>query len=93
MQGEAVRVMCYFFLLSLPLLWTHAETTEAGKEKVRYKYKAEEAFDFEALSVKGELISPGDLASKVGRKKRFDPSRYQRKNFDQFIKDDLFEVY
>lgn len=61
--------------------------------KVKYEYKKEDYFDFDSLSVKGELLSPGDLSSKTNRRVRFEAKKYIRKDFDQYIIDDLLEVY
>lgn len=62
-------------------------------EKVIYEYKKEDYFDFEALSVKGDLLTPGDLSSKAVKRVKFNSKEYIRKNFDDFIEDDLMEIY
>ncbi|MDH4467174.1 MAG: hypothetical protein QE271_03880 [Bacteriovoracaceae bacterium] len=69
-----------------------SQNFDDGK-KVIYEYKKDEYFDFEALSVKGELLSPGDLSTKTNRRVKFQLKKYIRKNFDDFIADDLLEVY
>lgn len=62
-------------------------------EKIIYEYKKEDYFDFEALSVKGDLLTPGDLSSKAVKRVKFNSKEYIRKNFDDFIEDDLMEIY
>ena len=66
---------------------------QASAPKINYEYKKDEYFDFEALSVKGELLSPGDLSTKSNRRVKFQLKKYIRKNFDDYITDDLLEVY
>ena len=61
--------------------------------KIIYEYKKEDYFNFEALNVKGELLSPGDLSSKATKRAKYSPSKYIRKNFDDYIVNDLLEIY
>lgn len=65
----------------------------SSQEKVIYEYKKEDYFDFEALSVKGDLLTPGDLSGKTVKRVKFNSKEYIRKNFDDFIEDDLMEIY
>lgn len=64
-----------------------------SQEKVIYEYKKEDYFDFEALSVKGELLTPGDLSGKAVKRVKFNSKDYIRKNYDDYIEDDLMEIY
>jgi hypothetical protein len=64
-----------------------------SQEKIIYEYKKEDYFDFEALSVKGELLTPGDLSGKAVKRVKFNSKEYIRKDFDDFIEDDLMEIY
>lgn len=70
-----------------------APVTSSTQEKVIYEYKKEDYFDFEALSVKGELLTPGDLSSKAVKRVKFNSKEYIRKDFDDYIEDDLMEIY
>jgi hypothetical protein len=65
----------------------------SSTEKIIYEYKKEDYFDFEALSVKGDLLTPGDLSGKAVKRVKFNSKEYIRKNFDDFIEDDLMEIY
>ena len=49
------------FLLFI-LVPTHATEVRGGEQKIIYKYKQYEKFDFEDLVVEGETGSPGDLS-------------------------------
>ena len=69
------------------------DPTVLGEEKVIYEYKKEDYFDFDALSVKGELLTPGDLTTKATKRVKFNPKKYVRKDFDEYIEDDLMEIY
>lgn len=87
-------------IFSCELLYAQKNTSSGvssgvttGKERVIYQYKKDEYFDFDALSVKGELLSPGDLSTKTNRRVKFQLKKYIRKDFDDFIADDLLEVY
>jgi hypothetical protein len=72
-----------------------ANVKEKSKEnqKINYQYKKEEYFDFEALSVKGDLLNPMDLSNKANKRMRFNRGDYIRKNFDDFTYRELLEVY
>lgn len=72
---------------------TPPSVTPDSQEKIIYEYKKEDYFDFEALSVKGELLTPGDLSGKAVKRVKFNSKEYIRKNFDDFIEDDLMEIY
>jgi hypothetical protein len=54
--------------------------------KVTYKYKQYEKFDFEALSVGGELGSPGDLTIAPRYQRKFENPLPYRYNFNNEIK-------
>ena len=70
-----------------------ASVAPTSQEKVIYEYKKEDYFDFEALSVKGDLLTPGDLSGKAVKRVKFSSKEYIRKDFDDFIEDDLMEIY
>ena len=106
---KQLRVSRFFLVLFFIFSITHAvaneseqntanaasstATTATGQEKVIYEYKKEDYFDFEALSVKGELLTPGDLSGKAVKRVKFNSKEYIRKDFDDFIEDDLMEIY
>lgn len=63
--------------------------TYAQKRKIIYKYKKKESLDLGELSIKGNIISPGDLTSRVrdSRKLRFKIP--ERMDFDDYAIEDL----
>ncbi len=90
--------MLFFSTISLAqqeLLPANTTTSVAPstQDKIIYEYKKEDYFDFEALSVKGDLLTPGDLSSKAVKRVKFNSKEYIRKDFDDFIEDDLMEIY
>jgi hypothetical protein len=87
-----MKTIFYIYCSFLLLINSQAQDNQAGP-KINYEYKKDEYFDFEALSVKGELLSPGDLSTKSNRRVKFQLKKYIRKNFDDYITDDLLEVY
>ncbi|MCB9090985.1 MAG: hypothetical protein H6621_11925 [Halobacteriovoraceae bacterium] len=66
---------------------------DINSKEVIYKYKSEEYFDFDALQVKGELLTPTDLSSKSNKRVRFNVKDHIRKDFDQFIGEDLIDIH
>ncbi len=63
------------------------------KEKIEYKYKKEDYFDFDALEVQGQLMTPGDITSNLDKQKRFDTKSHIRKKFDDYIREDLIDIH
>lgn len=60
-----------------------------SEEKVIYEYKKYEKFDLGNLEVKGELIAPGDISVRERERRRFELDLHTRRNFDDFIKNDI----
>lgn len=61
----------------------------AQKERVIYKYKKYEKFDFSAIGVEGNTGNPGDLSviPQIGRKRK---SRLpERKNFKDKMRENI----
>ena len=51
------------------------------KDKIIYKYKKYQKFDFDSFSIKGEEGSPGDLSAHLRKITRFKNILPYRKNF------------
>lgn len=62
-------------------------------KNVIIKYKSEEYFDFDALQVQGEIITPADLSTRSNKRVRFNIKDHIRKNFDDFIREDLIDIH
>lgn len=61
-------------------------------EKVTYKYKKFEKFDFEAMDIGGELGAPGDLSIAPRYQKKFENPLPYRKNFNDQIKNSIDRI-
>ncbi len=74
-KGEQMSkaVIC-FFLISCTF----------AQNKVIYKYKKRESFDLGELSIKGNVVSPGDLSTKNRDTRKIKFNIPVRKNFDDF---------
>lgn len=57
------------------------------------KYKSEEYFDFDALRVEGDIITPADLTTRSNKRVRFNVKDHVRKDFDDFIREDLIDIH
>lgn len=75
-----------YVILAIILLVSFKSRAE---EKIIYEYKKYEKFDLGNLEVKGELIAPGDISVRERERKRFELDLYGRKDFDDFIKNDI----
>ncbi len=63
-----------------------------SQEKVTYKYKKFEKFDFEAMDIGGELGAPGDLSISPRYQKKFTNELPYRKNFNDMIRNSIERV-
>lgn len=72
--------------LILLLSWSLVLATEVAQEKVIYKYKQYEKFDFEDLVIEGETGSPGDLSILSRHQRKFKNRLPYRKNFNAEIR-------
>jgi hypothetical protein len=59
--------------------------------EIDYTYKKREVFDFGELSIKGSVITPGDLSIKGQKRKQFRTEFHIRDNFDLEIEQDLLQ--
>ncbi len=82
--------MKYFIIL---FLFSSLTYSQEGGDKVEYKYKKEEYFDFDALEVQGQLLSPGDLTSNADKRVKFQIKNFIRKDFDDYIREDLIDIH
>ncbi len=80
-------------LLFLIFLANFLSFSQEKEEKVEYKYKQEDYFDFDALEVQGQLLTPGDITSNADRRVRFDINSHIRKKFDDYIREDLIDIH
>ncbi len=98
------QLVFFFLIFTLNVLSQTAESeagagtgTGAGTDnpnvKKIIKYKAYETYDFESMVLKGSLVSPGDISSKIGNLREFDFQEKVRKNFDKKMVEETFEVY
>ena len=55
-------------------------------EKIVYKYKKYQKFDFEAFSIGGDSSSPGDLSIRMRKQKGFHNMLPFRRNFNGHIR-------
>lgn len=80
-------------ILSLLFLTLCTIKTQANEENVIYEYKQYEKFDLGNLEIEGKIISPGDLS--IQRRSRNDFSRnlFNRKNFNDFINNEIKKSY
>ncbi len=62
-------------------------------KNVIIKYKSEEYFDFDALRVEGEIITPADLSTRSNKRVRFNLKEHIRKDFDDYIREDLIDIH
>ena len=61
-------------------------------EKVTYKYKKYEKFDFEAMDIGGELGAPGDLSIAPRYQKKFENPLPYRYNFHEQIRNSIERI-
>lgn len=64
----------------------HAQSSEDSNERVRYRYKEYEKFDFEDLVIEGETGNPGDLSIAPRYQRKFENKLPYRKNFNAEIR-------
>lgn len=56
-------------------------------------YKKEDYFDFGALEVKGEILSPSELGMQSNRRVKFQIKKHIRRDFDDYIREDLIDIH
>lgn len=57
--------------------------------KIIYKYKKYQKIDLGNLSVKGKILTPGDISVKKERRKKFHMGLYFKKDFDREMAEDM----
>lgn len=91
-----IRVLFIFIpLISFGCNYSWAQGKEpnrSGKSNVQYEYKKFERIDFEALSIQGNVITPGDLSVKYKQRRKFKTRFPVREDFDEEIKNALNEI-
>lgn len=78
--------MKIFFLVFIFSLNVSAQTRVDKKNRIIYKYKKYEKFDFEDLVIEGETGSPGDISSEIRTNIKFRNRLPYRKNFNPEIR-------
>jgi len=79
------------FLLILIILSSFAYSQQ--NEKVIVKYKKYQKFDLGDLSVKGNILTPGDLSIKNEDRGVKAGEFYKRKEFEERIISELEDIY
>ncbi len=78
--------MAKLFLVLLALITLPAvaveKKAEKGEQKIIYKYKQYQKFEFGELSVEGDMGSPGDLSINPRLQKEFRNKLPYRRNFN-----------
>jgi len=69
-----------------------AQTQVKGKQKIVYKYKKYQKFDFEDLVIEGETGNPGDLSIAPRFQRKFKNKLPYRKNFNAEIRKGIERV-
>ena len=62
------------------------------KEKIIYKYKKFQKFDFEDLVIEGEISAPGDLSIRPRYQRRFKNKLPYRRNFNAEMRKSIERV-
>ena len=75
-----------FFSLFLLFGFLSGTVLAEDKEKVIYKYRKYEKFDFDEIEVSGNLEGIGDLSVTPRKQKSFDNRLPYRKNFNPEIR-------
>lgn len=78
-------ILSSFFLIT-------ALAYSESNEKVIYKYKKYEKFDLGDMSIKGDVITPGDISVKKRQFKRFNEGLFKRLHFKDKIKEDIRDL-
>ena len=87
-MGEKMKTIVGISFLFVALSFVSAHS----KEKVIYKYRKYEKFDFEEITVQGETGNPGDLSISPRYQKEFSNILPYKKNFNTEIKKGLERI-
>lgn len=63
-----------------------------GSGKVVYKYKKYEKFNLGDMSIKGDVLTPGDISVKERNFIEFQEGLFDRKHFRDFISQDIKDL-
>lgn len=78
-------ILLSFLLFAASSSWGQQVETKGG-EKIIYKYKKFQKFDFEDLVIEGETGNPGDLSIRPRYETKFKNPLPYRKNFNAEMK-------
>lgn len=79
-KGEQMSKAIIFFLFV---------SCAFAQDKVIYKYKKRESIDLGELSIKGNVVSPGDLSAKNRDTRKVKFNIPVRKHFDDFAVENI----
>lgn len=65
---------------------------DASNGKVIFKYKKYEKFNLGDMSIKGDVITPGDISVKERKFKKFNEGLFDRKDFKDFVQKDIRDL-
>ena len=82
-KKSMILILFSFFIFSELGL---AQSSGNQGEKIRYRYKEYEKFDFEDLVIEGETGNPGDLSIAPRYQRKFKNKLPYRKNFNAEIR-------
>jgi hypothetical protein len=75
-----------FLFLSINISYSQTGELIDKKNRIRYRYKKYQKFDFENLSIEGESGSPGDLSIIPRYQTKFKNKLPYRRNFNDKIR-------
>ena len=81
------------FLITIFITLPFQLIARSGKKaEIEYSYKKKEVFDFGEMTIRGQVITPGDLSIRGGKRKLFRSEFTVRKNFDPEVSSDLHQI-
>lgn len=69
-----------------------AFSQEASNGNVIFKYKKYEKFNLGDMSIKGDVITPGDISVKKRKFIKFEEGLFDRKNFKDLVRKDIRDL-
>lgn len=86
------KIIIFIAIFSYSLAFSQNVPQTGSEQKVIYKYKEYEKFDFEDLVIEGETGNPGDLSIAPRYQRRFENKLPYRKNFNAEIRKGIERV-
>jgi len=82
LKNSSILFFTFFFLVHGAI----ATEVLQGKQRIVYKYKKYEKFDFDEIGIEGDTGSPGDLSVNQRYQRKFRNKLPYRKNFNPEIR-------